>query len=99
IRFLADLYHLASNGEALAAVLPRHARETGHVQIADVPGRHQPGTGGLDFEKLFALLASTGYRGHVGLEYRPLGPPELSFDWLPVARRASSDALGGGGSR
>ena len=97
LRWLADLYHLASNGEELAVVLPRHADEIGHVQVADVPGRHQPGTGSLDIEGLLALLASSGYRGFVGLEYRPLGPSERCFDWLPVPRRAAPGPGGGGG--
>ncbi|MFJ5229746.1 hydroxypyruvate isomerase family protein [Kitasatospora sp. NPDC088391] len=83
-RFLCDLYHLARNGEDPAAVIDRHADRIGHVQIADTPGRHQPGTGDLDFEDLFARLTAAGYRGRIGLEYRPAGGASAdSFGWLP----------------
>jgi hypothetical protein len=47
----------------------------GHVQIADPPGRGQPGTGDLDWGTLLDLLAASGYRGHVGLEYKLAGRP------------------------
>lgn len=88
-RFLCDLYHLAMGGEDLAEVITRHAGTFGHLQIADCPGRNQPGTGSLDFEDLFGRLATAGYTGRVGLEYRPAnGVSADSFDWLPRALRA-----------
>ena len=89
LRFLADLFHLASNGEDLPEVIRTYADRIGHVQIADVPGRHQPGTGDLDFESLFAELESAGYRGYVGCEYKPIGASAESFDWLPREQRGS----------
>ncbi|MGH3343593.1 MAG: hydroxypyruvate isomerase family protein [Carbonactinosporaceae bacterium] len=94
LRLLADLYHLARNGEDLPAVIADRARHIGHVQIADVPGRHQPGTGELDFDGLFAVLAQAGYGGYVGCEYRPEGRSAASFDWLPRERPASSAPAG-----
>ncbi|WP_049579544.1 hydroxypyruvate isomerase family protein [Streptomyces sp. SBT349] len=87
-RFLCDLYHLARMGEDLPRVIGTYADRIGHVQIADVPGRHEPGTGTLDFEDLFARLAASGYAGPVGLEYRPTAPGHATFDWLPRAHRA-----------
>ncbi|MGH3326609.1 MAG: hydroxypyruvate isomerase family protein [Streptomycetales bacterium] len=90
LRLLADFYHLARNGEDLAAVIAAQAGRIGHVQIADVPGRNQPGTGELDFEELFARLAQAGYGGYVGCEYRPDGRSAASFGWLPPAQRASA---------
>lgn len=90
LRLLADLYHLASNGEDLSAVIDAHADRIGHVQIADVPGRHEPGTGELDFSGRFAQLEAAGYRGYVGCEYRPTGPSAESFDWLPRELRRSA---------
>ncbi len=59
----------------------------GHIQVADVPGRHQPGTGEINFPALFAALEHSGYAGYVGLEYRPLGESDTSLDWLPRAAR------------
>ncbi|MFJ8471569.1 TIM barrel protein [Kitasatospora sp. NPDC094011] len=89
-RFLCDLYHLARNGEDLAAVIDTHADRIGHVQIADNPGRNEPGTGELDFEDLFARLSAAGYTGSIGLEYRPsTGVSADSFDWLPRELRAA----------
>ncbi len=89
-RFLCDLYHLAKNGEDLAAVIDTHADRIGHVQIADNPGRNEPGTGELDFEDLFARLTAAGYSGPIGLEYRPsTGVSADSFGWLPRELRAA----------
>ncbi|MGW2868495.1 TIM barrel protein [Kitasatospora sp. NPDC001225] len=89
-RFLCDLYHLARNGEDLAAVIDTHADRIGHVQIADTPGRNEPGTGELDFEDLFARLTAAGYAGSIGLEYRPSGGVSAdSFGWLPRELRAA----------
>ncbi|MFG3229012.1 TIM barrel protein [Kitasatospora sp. NPDC048194] len=89
-KFLCDLYHLAMNGEDLAAVIDTHADRIGHVQIADNPGRNEPGTGGLDFEDLFARLSAAGYTGSIGLEYRPsTGVSADSFGWLPRELRAA----------
>lgn len=87
-RFLCDLYHLARNGEDLPAVISTYADRIGHVQIADTPGRNEPGTGDLDFEDLFARLTAAGYQGRIGLEYRPAGGVSAdSFEWLPRALR------------
>ncbi|HEX4833254.1 MAG TPA: TIM barrel protein [Trebonia sp.] len=74
VRMLADLYHLATMSEDLSAALEQHADLIGHVQVADVPGRGAPGTGGLDFEPLFAQLAGQGYEGWVGIEHVPADP-------------------------
>ncbi|WP_457027997.1 TIM barrel protein [Kitasatospora sp. P5_F3] len=88
-KFLCDLYHLARNGEDLAAVIATHADKIGHVQIADTPARNEPGTGELDFEDLFARLTAAGYTGRIGLEYRPAnGVSADSFEWLPREYRA-----------
>jgi len=86
LALLFDLYHLGVNGDDLDAVIAGHLAGIGHVQIADVPGRHQPGTGSLDLAGYLAKLAAGGYDGHVGLEYKPDGPSEQSFDWLEEDR-------------
>jgi hydroxypyruvate isomerase len=86
---LADLYHLASNGDAPADVVDRHADRIGHVQIADAPGRHEPGTGTLDLDAHLAALERRGYRGAVALEYVPSTDTERSLAWLPRERRSA----------
>ncbi|MFE4643678.1 TIM barrel protein [Streptomyces sp. NPDC056730] len=81
--FLLDLYHLSMNGEDLNEVIDRYAEKTGHVQIADNPGRGAPGTGSLPLGDLLGRLRKAGYTGWVGLEYKPGDRPSAeSFDWL-----------------
>jgi len=82
VSFLADFYHLARMGESIQQLVERHTDRFGHVQIADVPGRGQPGTGELDWDAVLTTLAARGYQGHVGLEYKPVGPSAESFDWI-----------------
>ena len=83
IGFLADLYHLGRMGESLPDVLARRSADIAHIQIADVPDRGAPGTGGLDFEALFGQLAAQGYPGWIGCEYKPADPSDssTSFGW------------------
>jgi len=83
IAFLADLYHLGRMDEDLAGTLARHAGDIAHVQIADVPDRGAPGTGTLDYEALFRRLATQGYAGWIGCQYKPSDPTDsaTSFGW------------------
>jgi hydroxypyruvate isomerase len=93
---LADLYHLAVNGDDVDAVIADHAGVPGriaHVQIADHPGRHEPGTGQLPLDAQLAALQQAGYAGWVALEYKPSprsGGTENSLRWLPRERRSSA---------
>ena len=89
IGFLCDLFHLANNGDDVGAAIAAHAEVTAHVQIADWPGRGEPGTGELDLDGLLGDLAARGYDGWVGLEYKPTTTTEASLAWLPRARRAA----------
>jgi len=88
IRLLLDVYHLAVNGDDVDAAIGTAARRIGHVQIADAPGRNEPGTGKLDIDHYLDAVAATGYDVWVGLEYKPSGASAESFDWLPRERRA-----------
>ncbi|GAA0979705.1 TIM barrel protein [Acrocarpospora macrocephala] len=81
VAFLADLYHLHRMGEDVLALIDESVSRFGHVQVADDPGRGQPGSGGMPYQEIFERLVSAGYRGHVGLEYRPTGPSADSFAW------------------
>ena len=87
---LADLYHLAVNGDDVDAAIGRYAERVAHVQIADAPGRNEPGTGELPLDRQLAALEAAGYAGWVGLEYKPSGTTADSFDWLPRARRGAA---------
>jgi hydroxypyruvate isomerase len=87
-RFLMDLYHLSMNGEDLPSVIDRFTAKTGHVQIADNPGRGAPGTGTLPLADHLDQLRKAGYGGWVGLEYKPGDRPSAeAFDWLPREAR------------
>jgi hydroxypyruvate isomerase len=88
--FLCDLYHLDVNGDDLDAVIAGYADRVAHVQIADSPGRHEPGTGHLDLDGHLGKLAAAGYAGWVALEYKPLAGTVAGLDWLPRASRSAS---------
>jgi hydroxypyruvate isomerase len=88
--FLCDLYHLAVNGDDLDRVITTYGDRVAHVQIADAPGRHEPGTGTLDLDRYLGALTAAGYRGWVGLEYVPSRTSADSFAWLPRERRGAA---------
>ena len=72
VRLLYDLYHSVVMGEDPAEALQGAGHRIGHVHLADAPGRHEPGTGEIDWPKELAALRAAGYTGPLGLEYRPL---------------------------
>lgn len=82
LRLQFDTYHVA-HAEDPVARFGELAPMVGHVQVADFPGRGEPGSGRIDFPCFFEALADAGYRGAVGLEYRPRGDTEASLAWLP----------------
>jgi hydroxypyruvate isomerase len=72
----------------LTATIERHLGEIAHVQVADSPGRGQPGTGEINYDYVFRRLEELGYRGRVGLEYKAPGDDtEASLAWLPREAR------------
>ncbi|MEW5423608.1 hydroxypyruvate isomerase family protein [Amorphus sp. 3PC139-8] len=77
-----DLYHMARTEPDLIAAIWRADSAIGHVQFADVPGRHEPGTGSIDFVSAFNVLRAIGYSGAVSAEYRPLTRTESGLDWM-----------------
>lgn len=87
LRLQFDTYHVAMNGLDVVATFRSVAASVGHVQVADVPGRHEPGTGAIDWPAFFAAVDGSGYTGAVGLEYRPLGDTTDGLGWLPRDRR------------
>ncbi|MBK3401876.1 hydroxypyruvate isomerase [Methylorubrum populi] len=82
----ADLYHMARMGEDLATELAAHRDRIAHVQIADAPGRHEPGTGSIDFPAAFATLDRLGYDGFIGCEYGPAAGTAAGLGWMTAFR-------------
>ncbi len=77
-----DVYHLQRMEGDLASTLAANLEKIAHIQIADNPGRHEPGTGEINFDFLFAHLDRLGYRGWVGCEYKPATTTEAGLGWL-----------------
>ena len=76
-----DIYHAQRTEGELAATLAGCLARIGHIQLADNPGRHEPGTGEIDFAFLFRHLDRIGYRGWVGCEYQPAAGTEAGLGW------------------
>jgi len=87
VRLQLDQYHVAMMGDDPIAAVHRYDGLVRHVQIADLPGRHEPGTGSHPVGQFLAELDLVGYDGVVGLEYRPLGSTADSLSWLPPDAR------------
>jgi hydroxypyruvate isomerase len=82
-----DIYHAQRYEGELAATMAKYLPRIGHIQVADNPGRNEPGTGEINFPFLFQHLDRIGYRGFVGCEYKPAGTTESGLGWLEQARR------------
>jgi len=83
VRLQYDAYHMQRMEGDLATTIAAHWPLISHIQIADVPGRGEPGTGEINYRFLLDSIDRRGYQGYVGLEYRPSGgTPEDSFGWL-----------------
>lgn len=85
LRLLADVFHSAQTGEDLEHAIGDRMRFVGHVQVADTDGRHEPGTGGIDWTGVMRVLKEKDYQGEIGLEYFPTVPADES---LALTRRA-----------
>ncbi|WP_444985050.1 hydroxypyruvate isomerase [Halomonas mongoliensis] len=82
-----DIYHMQIMEGDLAPTMERHLARIAHVQIADTPGRHEPGSGEIHYPFLFAHLDRLGYEGWVSAEYKPAGRTEEGLGWLDAVRR------------
>ena len=82
-----DVYHAQRSEGELAATLHKHLARIGHIQVADNPGRNEPGTGEINYDFLFSHLDRIGYTGMVGCEYKPAATTEAGLGWLEQARR------------
>ncbi len=77
-----DVYHMQRAEGNLVPTLRRLVGRVGHVQIADAPDRHEPGTGEIHYPYVLRELDRAGYQGFVGLEYRPAGRTEEGLRWI-----------------
>ena len=77
-----DLYHVAMEGDDPEALLQALAPVIRHIQFADAPGRHEPGTGNLDLPRLFERIDAAGYAGWVAAEYRPTRATTETLHWM-----------------
>ena len=82
-----DLYHAQRMEGELTGTLKRHLDRIAHVQIADNPGRHEPGTGEVNWDFIFKQLDELGYQGHVGCEYAPAAGTEAGLGWFKPYRK------------
>jgi hydroxypyruvate isomerase len=76
-----DLYHAQRMEGELAATVQKHLARIGHIQLADNPGRNEPGTGEMNYPFLFAHLDRIGYSGWIGCEYKPTTTTEAGLGW------------------
>ena len=76
LRLLFDIYHMQVMEGNILATLERNLGLIGHIHVADVPGRHQPGTGELNYRNILRMLKDLGYEGYIGFEFEPTGPSQ-----------------------
>jgi hydroxypyruvate isomerase len=86
-----DLYHMQIMRGDLIPTMERLLPRIGHMQFADTPGRHEPGTGEINFANVFAAIDRIGYRGWLGAEYRPQTSTEEGLGWFAPWRKAGAD--------
>jgi hydroxypyruvate isomerase len=86
-KVLYDFYHAQISGGNLIANLQRHIDKVGLLHIADVPGRHQPGTGEIDYLNIYKKLAQLNYNRYVAMEFYPIGDP------IKILAQARQEAL------
>lgn len=80
--FQYDIYHMQIMEGDLAPTIERCLTSIGHMQLADTPGRHEPGTGEINYPFLFSVIDRLGYTGWIGCEYRPKGHTLEGLDWV-----------------
>jgi hydroxypyruvate isomerase len=77
-----DIYHAQRMEGELGNTLQRYLNRIAHIQLADNPGRNEPGTGEINYEYLFSLLDRLNYAGYIGCEYKPLKSTEAGLGWM-----------------
>ncbi len=82
VKFQYDIYHMQIMEGDLAPTIEKHLAQIAHMQLADTPGRHEPGTGEINYEFLFQHIDRIGYQGWIGCEYRPATTTEAGLGWV-----------------
>jgi hydroxypyruvate isomerase len=82
-----DIYHAQRMEGELASTLSAQLARIGHIQLADNPGRHEPGTGEINYAFLFKHLDRIGYKGWIGCEYKPAAGTEAGLGWIQALAR------------
>jgi hydroxypyruvate isomerase len=86
LKFQYDIYHMQRMEGELINTVTRLMGKIGHIQLADNPGRHEPGTGEINFTNLFEAIDRAGYQGWIGCEYIPAAETEAGLGWLAQYR-------------
>ena len=76
-----DIYHAQRMEGELAATITQHLPRIGHIQLADNPGRHEPGTGEINYPFLLGFIDRVGYPGWIGCEYKPAAGTSAGLGW------------------
>ena len=84
-----DIYHAQRMEGELIATMTKQLARIGHIQLADNPGRNEPGTGEIHYDNVFKALDRIGYAGWIGCEYKPATTTEAGLGWLERARRTA----------
>ena len=79
---LYDIYHAQRMEGELANTMSAQLARIGHIQLADNPGRNEPGTGEINYTFLFAHIDRIGYKGWIGCEYKPAAGTEAGLGWI-----------------
>ena len=85
IKMLYDIYHQNMMGDFSLQEIRTHLSQIGHFHVADAPGRHEPGTGTVDYVSILKAIREMSYSGFVGLEYRATKPDSETFGFLKEA--------------
>ncbi len=93
IKFQFDTYHVQLMEGNVTQMLVDNMPSIGHIQFADVPGRHEPGTGELNFGNIQAAVSDAGYSGYIGLEYIPKAKGIEALAWCNVGPTINEEPL------
>lgn len=80
LKVLYDVYHMQLNEGNLCNNLTKYINQIGHIHVADVPGRHEPGTGEINYHKIFSHLENIGYTGKIGFELFPANSTKMAVE-------------------
>ncbi|HUE75578.1 MAG TPA: TIM barrel protein [Chloroflexota bacterium] len=90
VTFQYDIYHMQLMEGNLIQTIQQNIGKIGHIQVADPPGRHEPGTGEVNFSNVLAAIDATDYGGWISLEYDPSPEIEDTYAWLPREARSGA---------